>query len=63
VVAQITVMKEGGDYTVTDLRQQIRDQLAQERGIRRFLDGLRRQMFVAVMLDEADVAAASGTEP
>lgn len=63
VVAQVTVMKEGGDYTVADLRQQIRDQLAQERGIRRFLDGLRRQMFVTVMLDEADVATSAPAQP
>lgn len=56
VVAQITTMKEGGEYTVADLRQNIRDQLAQERGIRRFLDGLKRELFVAVMLDETDAS-------
>jgi peptidyl-prolyl cis-trans isomerase SurA len=53
VVAQVTTMKEGGDYTVADLRQSIRDQLAQERGIRRFLDGLKRETLVAVMLDDS----------
>ena len=56
VVAQLTVSKEGGDYTVADLRQNIRDQLAQERGIRRFLDTLRRQTFVAIMVDDPQVA-------
>lgn len=56
VVAQLTVSKEGGEYTVADLRQSIRDQLAQERGIRRFLDTLRKQTFVAIMLDDAQVA-------
>ena len=63
VVAQITTMKEGGEYTVADLRQSIRDQLGQERGIRRFLDTLRREMFVAVMLDDAQVAGAGGARP
>ena len=55
-VAQLTTSKEGGEYTVADLRQSIRDQLAQERGIRRFLDTLKRQTFVAVMIDDAQVA-------
>lgn len=59
VVAQLTTVKEGGDYTVADLRQSIREQLAQERGIRRFLDGLRKELFVAVMLDDARVAGAA----
>ena len=56
VVAQITTLKEGGEYTVEDLKQTIRDQLAQERAIRRFLDGLRRDIFVGIYLDESSLA-------
>lgn len=56
VVAQLTVSKEGGEYTVADLRQSIRDQLAQERGIRRYLDSLKSQTYVEVMLDDKQVA-------
>ena len=64
VVAQITVAKEGGEYTQADLRQQIRDQLAQERGIRRFLDGLKKETYVRIMVDEQSLAGAvTGTQP
>jgi len=51
VVAQIISAEEGGDYTVADLRQQIRDELKQERSIRRLLDSLRRDTYVSVRLD------------
>jgi peptidyl-prolyl cis-trans isomerase SurA len=49
VVAQITESIEAGDYTVEDLRDRIRTQLAQERGYRRLLESLRKQTFVAIL--------------
>jgi peptidyl-prolyl cis-trans isomerase SurA len=52
VVLQVTALKEGGDYTVADLRNVIRDQLVEERSVRRFLDQLRRETYVSVRLNQ-----------
>lgn len=51
VVAQILTSTEGGEYTVADLRQQIREELKQERSIRRLLDSLRKDIYVSVRID------------
>ncbi|HSA56640.1 MAG TPA: peptidylprolyl isomerase [Gemmatimonadaceae bacterium] len=48
VVARVTESIEAGEYTVADLRDRIRGQLAQERGYRRLLDMLRKATYVAV---------------
>jgi peptidyl-prolyl cis-trans isomerase SurA len=50
VVAQIINSTDGGDYTENDLRDRIREQLADERAIARLLDGLRKDTYVAVRL-------------
>jgi peptidyl-prolyl cis-trans isomerase SurA len=50
VVAQVLTTNEGGEYTVGDLRQQIRDELKQERSIRHLLDSLRKDTYVSVRL-------------
>jgi peptidyl-prolyl cis-trans isomerase SurA len=50
VVAQVINSTEGGDYTMSDLRDRIRDQLADERAIARLLDGLRKETYVTVRL-------------
>jgi peptidyl-prolyl cis-trans isomerase SurA len=50
VVAQIINSTDGGDYTESDLRDRIREQLADERAIARLLDGLRKETYVAVRL-------------
>lgn len=52
VVAQLITVQEEGDYTIQDLRNQIREQLGEEKSMRRLLDQLRGEMFVSVMLDE-----------
>lgn len=52
VVAQVIHAADEGEYTIQDLRNQIRDQLAEEKAMRRLLDGLRRQTYVAVKLEE-----------
>jgi hypothetical protein len=36
---------------VADLRQQIRDELKQERSIRHLLDGLRKDKYVSVRIE------------
>jgi len=56
VVAQLTSVKEGGEYTVSDLRNVIRDQLTEERSLRRFLDSLRDDVYVSIRLRELAVA-------
>jgi peptidyl-prolyl cis-trans isomerase SurA len=50
VVAQITKAVEGGEFTVSDLRETIRDQIAQEKAMRRLLESLRKQTYVSVRL-------------
>ncbi|MGQ0767262.1 MAG: foldase protein PrsA [Gemmatimonadota bacterium] len=52
VVAQLIDVASEGDYTIQDLRNQIRDQLSEEKSMRRMLDGLRRETFVRIMLEE-----------
>ena len=52
VVARVTETAAGGEYTVADLRTTIRDQLQQERSIRRLLDDLRKQVYVAIRVDD-----------
>lgn len=50
VVAQVITSTDGGDYTESDLRDRIREQLADERAIARLLSGLRKETYVAVRL-------------
>jgi peptidyl-prolyl cis-trans isomerase SurA len=50
VIAQLINVSEEGEYTMQDLRNQIRDQLSEEKSLRRLLDGLRRETFVTIML-------------
>lgn len=59
VVAQIATAEEGGEYTYRELRERVRAQLVEEGSIRRFLDGLRKELYVDVRLD----AALPGTAP
>lgn len=47
-ILEITSMKDSREPTVSDFRQQIRDQLAQQKSIRRYLDNLREQIYVSV---------------
>ncbi|HUQ82296.1 MAG TPA: peptidylprolyl isomerase [Gemmatimonadaceae bacterium] len=50
VVAQIVKSDDGGEYTLSDFRNQIRDQLAQERGMRRVIDQMRKDLYVSVRI-------------
>jgi peptidyl-prolyl cis-trans isomerase SurA len=47
-VLQLTSVEDAREPTVADFRQQIRDQLSQQKAIRRYLDGLRKQIIVSV---------------
>jgi peptidyl-prolyl cis-trans isomerase SurA len=51
VVLQLQSAAEGGEYTLADMRERIREQLRKENSIRRLLDSLRRETYVSVRLD------------
>ena len=46
VVFQLLSTAEEGMYSVGEVRERIRDQLIQERSMRRFIDNLRAESFV-----------------
>jgi peptidyl-prolyl cis-trans isomerase SurA len=50
VVAQVIRAEEGGEYTINDVRNVLRDQLAQERAFRRLIDNLRGATYVSIRL-------------
>ena len=58
VVAQLATVDPGGEYTLADLRERVRQQLVEEGSIRRFLDGLRKEMYVSIRLDAPPPAPA-----
>lgn len=51
VVAQLLTRDEGGEYTLQDLRERVRAQLVEEGSYRRYLDTLRKEIFVSIRLD------------
>jgi peptidyl-prolyl cis-trans isomerase SurA len=60
VVLQLLTAAEGGEFTLSDMRERIRDQLRQENSIRRLLDSLRRDTYVSVRLDALPAAPSAG---
>jgi peptidyl-prolyl cis-trans isomerase SurA len=58
VVMQLTDVIEGGDYTVQEVRERMRQQLSQERSFRRLLDQLKRETYVRVHPVEPFLARA-----
>jgi len=49
-VVQITSIAGEHEPTVADWREKIRDQLSEEKAIRRYLDGLRKESYVSVRI-------------
>ena len=49
-VLQVVTMTDAGEYKVSEIRDQIREQLSDERSIRALLDELRKQTYVAIKL-------------
>ncbi|HEX6537103.1 MAG TPA: peptidylprolyl isomerase [Gemmatimonadaceae bacterium] len=47
-ILELTSVTDEREPTLSDYRQKIRDQLAQQKGIRRYLDSLRKQTYVAI---------------
>lgn len=50
VVAQLLTANDGGEYTVSDWRDRIREQLADERAIARLLETLRKETYVQLRI-------------
>lgn len=49
-ILELVTVTEGGQYSVDDVREQIRQQLIAERATRMLLDSLRRETFVSLRL-------------
>ncbi|HUR92005.1 MAG TPA: peptidylprolyl isomerase [Gemmatimonadaceae bacterium] len=49
-ILEVVTATEGGEYSVADVREQIRQQLIAERATRALLDSLRRETFVSLRL-------------
>lgn len=50
VVLEVTARQAEGEVTFDDVRDQIRTQLAQELGVRHYVDQLRRQTYIDIRL-------------
>ena len=61
VVAQIASMQSGGEYTLPEVKERLRTRLAEEGGIKRLMDTLRKGTYVSVREDA--LAAASTPAP
>jgi peptidyl-prolyl cis-trans isomerase SurA len=59
VVARLETVDEGGERTLAEMRELVRADMAQQGGVRRYLDTLRQQMYVSVRIDSAPPASAS----
>jgi hypothetical protein len=56
VVAQLVTVDEGGEYTLSDLKERVRQQLSEEASYRRLLDGLRKELYVSIRASELSAA-------
>jgi peptidyl-prolyl cis-trans isomerase SurA len=59
VVAQLLSANPGGEYTLKEMRDLVRNRLAEEGGVRRYLDGLRSRSYVSIRLDQPSPGAGS----
>ena len=50
VVAQLIEVDPGGEYTIAELRERLRESLAEAKAIRRLIDTLKRETYVSVRL-------------
>lgn len=48
VVAQVTFLDEAGEWTLAEARERIREQLSEERKMRRLIDNLKKETYVSV---------------
>lgn len=66
VVAEIEKVEEGGDMTLDEVKERFRSRLAEEGGIKRLMDSLRKQTYVkvnddALVMTPAEEAAPAST--
>jgi peptidyl-prolyl cis-trans isomerase SurA len=61
VVAQLASVEEGGELTLTEVKERFRARLAEEGGIKRLMESLRKATYVAVRQDA--LAAAPPPPP
>jgi peptidyl-prolyl cis-trans isomerase SurA len=62
VVAQLLTANPGGEYELKEMREMVRSRLADEGGVRRFLDGLRKRAYVSIRLDQPVAGATSSSK-
>lgn len=55
VVAQLASVEEGGELTLAEVKERFRSRIAEEGGVRRLLDGLRKQSYVSIRADAIDL--------
>ncbi|HEY2378823.1 MAG TPA: peptidylprolyl isomerase [Gemmatimonadaceae bacterium] len=55
VVAQLISANPGGEYEYKEMKEIIRNRLAEEGGVRRYLDSLRKRAYVSVRLDQTAI--------
>lgn len=59
VVAQLVTVTEGGERTLADMHEIVRDNLAQAGAVRRYLDSLKKQTYVSLRLDDTGPVATT----
>jgi peptidyl-prolyl cis-trans isomerase SurA len=57
VVAQLLTVDEGGERTLGEVKQIVRQDLALRGGVRRYVDALKKQTYIAVRLNDSDTAS------
>jgi peptidyl-prolyl cis-trans isomerase SurA len=60
-VAQLASIEEGGDLTLKEVKERFRQRLAEEGGVRRLLDAMRKQTYVSIRADAIDLTPPPST--
>jgi peptidyl-prolyl cis-trans isomerase SurA len=63
VVAQLLTAEDAGERTLDEMRTAVRSELAQRGGIRRYIDSLKKQTYVAVNLNAGAAEGAAKSKP
>jgi peptidyl-prolyl cis-trans isomerase SurA len=63
VVAQIAAVEEGGDLTLAEVKERFRARLAEEGGVKRLMDSLRKATYVSIHTDALDLPLPPPTAP
>jgi len=63
VVAQLLTAEEAGERTLAEMRSAVRNELSQRGGVRRYIDSLKKQTYVAVHLPAPAPASSAKPNP